>query len=359
MQLVGSGPANCAAVRRASCSPLLLPPSSPPPPPGAQQTRRRFCATGGQQGSSRAQDWQLQPVRPHGPAAGAPWIPPLSGSWFAPSCGRCGAGWVGGSAPVWPFMSPCAPAVLRPSYARRMLQPSRMAVAQQHNPSADAQACHTSQTHRLPPPTNNRCRRCIPTCSVPTRMSAPRTPRPCRLVWRRQVGLICCVVEASDVLARHSMQAGCGMLQPTTASTPSATCHPAAAQALNAYADQLSQGLRPQAAKLTFYVRGGEGEALTEVGGQPVRRPCVLPDGSSPAPNAPGLVWMCAAQPVTLLYLSALAAADRRVNMWLPVPSPSDPCRAAGLRLPGPPVLRLRPHHPGGAEGGLRILRPG
>ncbi|PRW34089.1 hypothetical protein C2E21_7404 [Chlorella sorokiniana] len=38
-----------------------------------------------------------------------------------------------------------------------------------------------------------------------------------------------------------------------------------ALQALNAYADQLSQGLRPQAAKLTFYVRGGEGEALTEV----------------------------------------------------------------------------------------------
>ncbi len=41
----------------------------------------------------------------------------------------------------------------------------------------------------------------------------------------------------------------------------------AAAQALNAYADQLSQGLRPQPAKLTFYVRGGEGEGLTEVGG--------------------------------------------------------------------------------------------
>lgn len=38
-----------------------------------------------------------------------------------------------------------------------------------------------------------------------------------------------------------------------------------ALQALNAYADQLSQGLRPQAAKLTFYVRGGEGEALTEI----------------------------------------------------------------------------------------------
>lgn len=88
-------------------------------------------------------------------------------------------------------------------------------------------------------------------------------------VGAAEAGLGSCMVEASDVLARHSMQAGCRMLQPTTESSPLTTCHPAAAQALNAYADQLSQGLRPQAAKLTFYVRGGEGEALTEVGGQP------------------------------------------------------------------------------------------
>lgn len=36
-------------------------------------------------------------------------------------------------------------------------------------------------------------------------------------------------------------------------------------QALNSYADQLSQGLRPQAAKITFFVRSGEGEGLVEV----------------------------------------------------------------------------------------------
>jgi hypothetical protein len=37
-------------------------------------------------------------------------------------------------------------------------------------------------------------------------------------------------------------------------------------QALNVYADQLSQGLRPQAAQLTFYVRqGGDDDGLGQV----------------------------------------------------------------------------------------------
>jgi hypothetical protein len=39
-------------------------------------------------------------------------------------------------------------------------------------------------------------------------------------------------------------------------------------QILNVYADQLSQGLLPEAAEVTFYVRRGEGEELGQVRGQ-------------------------------------------------------------------------------------------
>ena len=43
--------------------------------------------------------------------------------------------------------------------------------------------------------------------------------------------------------------------------------HTPFAQILNVYADQLSQGLLPEAAEVTFYVRRGEGEDLGQVRG--------------------------------------------------------------------------------------------
>ena len=177
----------------------------------------------------------------------------------------------------------------------------------------------------------------------------------------------CCRVRL-----RHT-RSGCGDAQHGTQRQRGCAARHAAAQrvprpaprlrlqALNAYADQLSQGLRPTPAKLTFYVRGGEGEALTEVRRRAARVPlppiaiaCLVPFGR----------W-----PLLALYQPALHASGAPLGHIMSHTAdttrpprarrPADPSRAARLRLPGTAVLRIWAHHSGRAEGRVWILRPG
>ena len=117
-------------------------------------------------------------------------------------------------------------------------------------------------------------------------------------------------------------------------------------QTLNVYADELSQGLLPQAGQVTFYVRQGEGEGLRQVCVGTVNPVAHLLIALAPE-RLPGRQPSCA----------SARSIQHRYHCRPPPAALAGVCGAARLRLARPSVLCLWARLPGGAATGSRGMQ--